>query len=107
MSLTPLDKKAVRRAFDRAAPAYDKHAILEQEVESRLFERLEYFQQQPGLVLDLGCGTGSASRLLASQYGGANIISLDWSPAMLAMANPDSRKTHLCVCADMHELPVL
>ena len=106
MSLTPLDKKAVRRAFDRAAPGYDKQAILEQEVESRLFERLEYFRQQPGLILDLGCGTGSASRVLATQYAGANIISLDWSAAMLAMAGSAGCDTAWPVCADMHAMPI-
>ena len=68
MSLTSLDKNAIRQSFDRAASTYDHHAVLQREVESRLLERLEFQRQQPGVILDLGCGTGSASRLLARQF---------------------------------------
>ena len=68
MSLTPLDKNAIRQSFDRAATGYDRHAVLEQEIESRLLERVEYLQQEPSLVVDIGCGTGSGSKLLSAQF---------------------------------------
>ena len=38
------------------------------------------------MILDLGCGTGSASRTLAGQFPQASVIALDWAPAMLAQA---------------------
>ena len=65
MSLTPLDKNAIRQSIDRAASNYDHFAVLQREVESRLLERIEFLRHQPGLIVDLGCGTGSASRKLA------------------------------------------
>lgn len=106
MSLTPLDRKAVRRSFERAAPSYDVHAVLEQEVESRLLERVGFFRHQPERVLDLGCGTGSASRTLGAQFEGARIIALDWSPAMLAISGRSEGVNLSRVCADMHAIPL-
>lgn len=112
MSLTPLDKHAMRRSFDRAASSYDQHAVLQREVESRLFERLEFRRIEPVTILDLGCGTGSASRLLAGQFQQAKVIALDWSPCMLKQADAENRadsdlvgKVHP-LNADMHLLPL-
>jgi malonyl-CoA O-methyltransferase len=109
MSLTPLDKNAIRRSFDHAASSYDHHAVLQREVESRLFERLEFQRHQPGVILDLGCGTGSASHLLAGQFQQANVIALDWAAAMLANVGTGegTGETGVCrLCANMHELPL-
>ncbi len=112
MSLTPLDKHAMRRSFDRAASSYDQHAVLQREVELRLFERLEFRRSEPVTILDLGCGTGSASRLLAGQFQQAMVIALDWSPCMLKQADAENRadsdlvgKVHP-LNADMHLLPL-
>ncbi len=112
MSLTQLDIAAIRESFDRAAPTYDEYAVLQREVESRLLERIEFQRHEPCVILDLGCGTGSASRTLAGQYPQANVIALDWAPAMLArVAAEDKVDLHLNnglqpVCADMHDLPL-
>jgi len=110
MSLTPLDKHAIRRSFGRAAPSYDHHAVLQREIESRLLERIEFQHYEPGMILDLGCGTGSASRVLAARFPQANVIALDWAPAMLArvtaVTEPDSINALLRICADMHSLPL-
>ncbi len=112
MSLTPLDKNAIRQSFDRAASNYDHYAVLQREVESRLLERLEFLRQEPFLIVDLGCGTGSASRQLAEKYQQAAVLALDWSPAMLKqvkVGNADGSgpgKGGFCVCADMHALPL-
>ena len=112
MSLTALDKNAIRQSFDRAASSYDQHAVLQREIESRLLERIEYQRHEPAVILDLGCGTGSASRSLANQFQNANVIALDWAPAMLAKAVPDEKTGSnpaagvYRLCADMHALPL-
>lgn len=112
MSLTPLDRNAIRSSFDRAASSYDRHAVLQREIESRLLERLEFQRHEPGMILDLGCGTGSASRTLAGRYPGASVIALDWAPAMLVKAGEGLDEDHpgpgvfSRVCADMHALPL-
>jgi malonyl-CoA O-methyltransferase len=112
MSLTQLDIAAIRQSFDRAAPGYDHFAVLQREVESRLLERIEFQRHKPDVILDLGCGTGSASRTLATQNPQANVIALDWAPAMLARvtaedkADPHLKSGLRPVCADMHALPL-
>ena len=112
MSLTPLDKNAIRLSFDRAASSYDQHAVLQREIETRLLERIEFQRHEPANILDLGCGTGSASRTLAGQFPQANVIAMDWSPAMLAKTGEAGNEPNhptgglSLVCADMHSLPL-
>lgn len=112
MSLTQLDRAAIRQSFNRAAPDYDHYAVLQREVESRLLERIEFQRHKPDVILDLGCGTGSASRTLAGQNPQANVIALDWASAMLSRAAAEDKvETDLSsglqpVCADMHALPL-
>jgi len=112
MSLTPLDKDATRQSFERAASSYDHHAFLQREIELRLLERIEFRRLEPGVILDLGCGTGSGSRALAGQFQQAKVIALDWASAMLAMVRAGEGITAdntggLCpLCADMHALPL-
>jgi len=109
MSLTPLDINAIRLSFDRAASSYDHHAVLQREIESRLLERIEFQRHEPAMILDLGCGTGSASRVLARQFPRAGVIALDWAPAMLVQAGAAIESDHQGigrVCADMHSLPL-
>lgn len=106
MTLTELDRQAVARAFDRAAEAYDDHAVLQREVGSRLLERVDYFQLEPARVLDLGCGTGGCSAGLHERFPGAEIVALDWSDAMLRQALGRSGEQAVQpVRADMHRLP--
>jgi len=110
MSLTPLDKDAIRSSFDRAASSYDHYAVLQREIESRLLERIEFQRHEPAMILDLGCGTGSASRTLAKQFPQASVIALDWAPAMLAQAGEGlAENSHgglNRLCADMHAMPL-
>jgi malonyl-CoA O-methyltransferase len=112
MSLTSLDKDAIRTSFDRAASSYDHHAVLQREIESRLLERIEFRRFDPAVVLDLGCGTGSASRALARQFPRAGVVALDWAPAMLAKTGTMTKAEKMSlpglnrVCADMHSLPL-
>lgn len=44
----------------------------------------------PGTIVDLGCGAGNVTRLLADRWGGARILGIDNSAAMLARAREDS-----------------
>ncbi len=106
MSLTTLDIDAIRQSFDRAASSYDQHAVLQREIESRLLERVEFKRREPGVILDLGCGTGSASRSLAMQFKQANVIALDWAPAMLAIVGAGSIGGVSRLCANMHAIPL-
>lgn len=104
MSLTPLDKQAVRRSFEQAATSYDRHAVLQREVSIRLLERVAFFDHQPSVVLNLGSGTGEPA--LAREFDKARVISLDWSAAMLNASVKSSTQGDWLVCADMHAVPL-
>jgi len=45
--------------------------------------------EKPGRVIDLGCGPGNSTAVLAQRWPGAKLTGLDSSPAMLATAKKD------------------
>jgi malonyl-CoA O-methyltransferase len=108
ITLSPIDKRAARRAFERAAGSYDEAAVLQREIGSRMLERLDYVRLQPATILELGCGTGQGIDALAKRWRKARIIALDLAEAMLRRAR--RRGTWLNrprpVCADLEVLPL-
>jgi len=103
-----LDLAAVRRSFDRAAQSYDGAAVLQARVRDALLARLDYVALEPGTVLDVGCGTGHATRALKDRYPRARVIALDISEGMLAMARRRQswRRRFDRVCGDAMRLPL-
>lgn len=104
----PIDKRAARRSFERAADSYDKAAILQREIADRMGERLAYIRIEPSTILDIGAGTGYALDGLMRRYTKANLIALDFALPMLARAR--RRGTWLrrprCICGDAESLPI-
>lgn len=102
-----LDKKAVKRAFNRSASDYDRCAVLQAEVQRRLIERLDYLKVEPQWVLDLGCGTGQAITALGRKYRSAKVVGLDLAEAMLHQASKQYRlfQRKRLINADLEKLP--
>ncbi|WP_028619912.1 malonyl-ACP O-methyltransferase BioC [Pseudomonas sp. Ant30-3] len=81
------DKRDVAASFSRAAASYDSVAELQRAVGGELLNRLpEAFV--PARWLDLGCGTGYFSRVLAERFAGSQGIALDIAEGMLNHARP-------------------
>ena len=112
-----VDKRQVRRAFERAAASYDAAAVLQREVVDRMLERLDYIKQAPARILDAGAGTGYGTRLLSNRYPKAQIVALDLARSMLHTARAaqpwwkralpmlgGSNTTY--VCADVDRIPL-
>jgi malonyl-CoA O-methyltransferase len=102
-----LDKRAVINFFENAAKSYDNAAILQDEVSSRLLDRLQYMRHQPETIVDLGCGTGKVVRSLQKAYPRARVHAVDIAQQMLLRAGSNFRwlsKKRL-VAADMEQLP--
>ncbi len=102
------DRPQVRRNFGRAARTYEQHDVLQREVQTQLLERLDFYQQQPLRVVDLGAGTGRGSALLARRYAKAQIIAMDLALPMLRAAKSHTSWRHpfARVCAEASALPL-
>ena len=112
-----LDRAQVRRGFERAAAAGGDAAVLQREVERRMFERLDYIRCRPHRVLDFGCGVGRGLKLMRRRYPGADLLGMDFAPGVLSEAKrkeslferarrlvSGSARFHLC--ADFARLPL-
>jgi malonyl-CoA O-methyltransferase len=113
-----LDRRALRRAFDRAGDSYDAAARLQSQVRAELIERLGLFALTPETLLDLGAGTCRTAVALRSRFPRTRIIALDIALGMLGQA-PQSwwarsgwrrggwpRRRIARVCADAAALPL-
>ncbi|MEW6689801.1 MAG: methyltransferase domain-containing protein [Pseudomonadota bacterium] len=101
-----IDARAARRRFERAAKTYAAAARLEAEVGARMLERLEYVRLAPRRVLD--AGSGPPQRALGRRYRDAEVIALDFAPAMLRLGKKRlfERNPPRPVCGDITRLPV-
>jgi malonyl-CoA O-methyltransferase len=103
-----LDARAIRRAFDRASATYDAAAVLQARVRDELLARLGLLGFEPGCIVDLGCGTGHATRALRDRWRDARVIAIDHAPRMLAAvrARQGWFRRFDRVCADAARLPL-
>ena len=102
-----LDKQSVKNFFNRAAKSYDNAAILQEEVLSRLLQRLQYIRHRPETIVDIGCGTGRAVPGLQKAYGGSRVVAVDLAHEMALIARERYRwlAKKRVVTADMERLP--
>ena len=103
-----LDRAGVRASFDRASASYESAASLQARVAAELLERLAVFAFEPGVVLDLGAGTGRVTRELKRRYRRALVIALDLAPGMLREARRHQQwwRRFERVCGDALRLPL-
>jgi len=108
MSDFHLDKRQVRQNFGRAATSYEKHDVLQQEVQSALLERLDFYTADPGRIVDVGAGTGRGTALLKKRYAKAEVIAVDLALPMLRAAKQHASwlKPFQRVCAEATALPL-
>ncbi|HET9032699.1 MAG TPA: malonyl-ACP O-methyltransferase BioC [Dokdonella sp.] len=101
------DSAQVRRSFGRAAASYDAHAILQEEVQARLQERLDDSKLAPSRIVDVGSGTGRGTAALRKRFPQAQTIALDLALPMLQAAkkNRGWLRPFARVCGDTEALP--
>lgn len=114
MSASLLDKRTIRASFARAARHYDRAAVLQRRVADELVARLDIVRLVPQTILEIGCGTGYATRLLAGRYRRARVIALDLAFEMAAHARTRARRAPWrwfdaatrFACGDAESLPL-
>jgi malonyl-CoA O-methyltransferase len=103
-----IDVARVRRAFSRAAPAYDAIATLQHQVEAELLDRLDLLKEAPQRILDVGAGPGRASAAMRKRFPKSEVIALDLALPMLREAKSRAGwwKPFRRVCGDARALPI-
>lgn len=103
-----LDKRHVRRSFERAAHTYDKSAVLQKQTADEMINRLDVIKIRPATIIDVGCGTGYALRRLQKCYPKATVMGLDIAPAMLRHVRRRSRwfRSQPLIAGDAENCPV-
>lgn len=98
-------KQRVADSFSRAATSYDAVAHLQRRIGDRLMGTLQC--TSPAVILDLGCGTGSALPGLHDRFPAASLVAADIAWGMLARAGElhDSNEYYLLL-ADAEGLPL-
>jgi len=98
-----LRKQAIQVKFSRAADSYDSYAKVQTEVAQRLAAKIIPSKgiSEVNTILELGCGTGNFTSLLANKFPAAKIAALDFSPEMIAKANNKLHKNNIeFICAE-------
>ena len=108
-----IDRRALGKAFGAASARYDAAALLQRTVRQELLERLQHFDAKPKVVIDLGAGTGLATRELKERYPAATVVAADLSLGMLQhisassgwLSRLRSSKRIEFAAVDAHRLP--
>jgi malonyl-CoA O-methyltransferase len=77
-------KARLIKSFSRAASTYDSYADVQSEVATYLTARLK--GREFHKILEVGCGTGFYTSMLAQQFESSHIHAVDISPVMVAHA---------------------
>ena len=86
-------KSTARQAFDRWADTYDKsllnHFLFRPSYRMFLEEIVTFHRRDPRpfRLLDVGCGTGTLAGMLVESELPAEVVGLDYAPAMCSVAN--------------------
>ncbi len=104
MSDLYIDATAVCRFASRAGD-YDRYAVVQREIASRLVDRLQYMNVQPNKIIDLGCGTGYVAELLSQKYQHAEITGVDSSADRISQLTKKALSNVKAVQADVASLP--
>ncbi|MFZ3373096.1 MAG: methyltransferase domain-containing protein, partial [Desulfitobacteriaceae bacterium] len=80
-------KAQVLKNFGQNAVTYDQYAVVQKEMAKELFGKIIKMECCFQNILEIGCGTGFLTELLAREYPNAQIITTDIAPEMIAIAS--------------------
>ncbi|WP_298448327.1 malonyl-ACP O-methyltransferase BioC [uncultured Marinobacter sp.] len=103
----PASKGDIAREFGKARDTYESASRLQRLMGDAMLERLEG-QTDPdrARVLDLGCGTGWFTRMLANLMPPGSVTGMDLSPGMIEHAGAHSPPGVAWVVADAEAIPL-
>ncbi len=82
-----INKAQVQKNFSQNAITYDQYAVIQKQMARELLLKIRstgiYFRN----ILEIGCGTGFLTELLAKEYPLAQITATDIAPEMIVVAS--------------------
>lgn len=95
-------KKNIQYCFNRSAQNYEQAAIIQKKAFNKLLTLLDSYPNET--IIDLGCGTGHGTEIIAKKHSEAHVIGVDFSKNMLNIALA-SKQHATFVNADFDKLP--
>lgn len=95
-------KELIKSRFSKYARTYDKYAKIQKAIADKLGSFLPDTSAQN--VLDIGCGTGTFTKVLREKYKSSHITAVDISPQMIEVAKNKMHKEIDFVVADAEEI---
>ena len=90
----------IRTSFNKASSNYNENAFLQNEIATRLSEKLKVISITPKTIIDLGSGTGFISDKTANLFPDAALFCVDIAQHIII-----KKKQNVKVCADAYQLP--
>ncbi|MDF1796898.1 MAG: methyltransferase domain-containing protein [Coxiellaceae bacterium] len=81
-----LTSHAIARCFNKAADTYDSHAHIQRRACRLLLQSLKNTTVSTGPIIDIGCGTGLSTQVLAQYYSHQPLSAIDISTGLLQVA---------------------
>lgn len=81
-----MHKEKIQRCFDKAVNTYDLFSYPQQMIGHQLVEKLTKFQKSAYSIVDLGCGTGSVTKILADSMNYYHFSAIDLSESFILKA---------------------
>jgi Trans-aconitate methyltransferase len=81
-----VNKLQVQENFGKYAVTYDQYAVIQKEMARELLEVIRRTGRCFQNILEIGCGTGFLTELLAGEYPEAQITATDIAPEMVTVA---------------------
>jgi malonyl-CoA O-methyltransferase len=100
-----LEKIKIKHSFSDAAKTYDSVASLQRQIGRELLD-IHTGAHLHGVALDLGCGTGFLTQVLATHCHHATLIALDLAQMMLETCREKVAEKSHYLCADAEKLPL-
>lgn len=85
-----ISKNQVARRFGKMSHSYDEYAKVQKSMAVTL-QQLAKTTVRPLKILEIGCGTGYLTRLIAGLFPQASILATDIAPGMLSAARSNLR----------------
>lgn len=84
--MSDVNKVQVQKSFGQNAVTYDQYAVVQKEMAGKLLAEIQGTGRRFQRILEIGCGTGFLTELLAREYPKSLITALDVAPEMITVA---------------------